>query len=459
MQVTRRGRHDSIFAVSALASPYSESPEPDRAPTAPVSRWGQRIEAAVAVLLFAFPLFAISVESWVSSIYYLLAIVGLGALRRPQPPLSRTEKRFFGVIVFYLVTTIVANSLSGWTRASVGWYEADLRFLLAIPIYLYLRTRPRVCEWLLRGIPFAALGSGGYVLWQTFALDTRVEGPYGPIFAGDICALLAVLSLAALSFRLYPRIIGVALHVPAFALASAGALFSGTRGAWVALALALPLLGWMALRTVTDRRRRYLLLGGMVLGIIALSSAVVLLQPDMTSERLALAVKQGEQFLEQQDEPEFGSRRLGSIGTRLEQWRIGLLVAAEHPLFGLGVGNVRPELEARVEAGEAHPAVLAPSAGTRRGVHLHSAYMDALVFKGVPGLLALLCVLGFPLWLAMSRGHRGTPAANFIAVHVLMVAIFALTEDPFIRNNFTSIFLMMLVCGLALLHSERSAVR
>lgn len=454
IQVTRRGRHDSISAVSVVAS-SSGATQPDSPPS---SRWAPRVEAVVAVLLFAFPLFAISVKSWVSSIYYLIALIALASLRRPQPPLSRVERLMAGAILFYLAATIIANSLSGWTRASVGWYEADLRLLLAIPVYLYMRTRTHLVEWLLRSLPFAAIASGAYVLWNTVMLDVpRVGGPYGPIFAGDICALFAVLSLAAARFGLYPRGLNIALHMSAFVIALIGSLLSGTRGAWLALVLIFPVLAWNHVRAMSPRRRRQIMLGSLATTMAALFAAT-LLEPDMLKLRVTEVVEQGEQFLDAERGNEPAPKHLGSVGTRLEQWRVGLAIAREHPLFGIGVGNVLPELEARVDAGEAHPSVLRPNAGTQRGVHLHNAYVDALVFKGFVGLLALLGILGLPLWLAFRHEQAGGAASGLLAGHVLMIATFALSEDPFIRNNFTSIYLLLLVCAVSLLlHRSRES--
>jgi O-antigen ligase len=451
IQVTRQERHDSISAVPAAAS----SPGAFEPGSAPSSRWAPRVEAVVAILLFAFPLFAIAIKSWTSGIYYLIALIALFALRRPRPPLSHAERMMIGVILFYLAVTIIANSLSGWTRASVGWYEADLRILLAIPIYLYLRSRAHLAEWLLRAIPFAAIISGAYVLWQTVMLDVaRVAGPYGPIFAGDMCALFAVLSLMAMRFRLYSRRINVPVHAAGFVLGLVGCLLSGTRGAWLALILVLPVLGWNRMRAAPARRRRQITLGCLAAAVVAVSAAA-LLHPDVMKKRVTEIVQQGEQFIDAERGKRPVPKHLGSIGTRLEQWQVGLQIAREHPLFGIGVGNVLPELKARVASGKAHPSVLRPSAGTQRGVHLHSAYVDALVFKGIVGLLALLGILGFPLWLAMRRDYVGSAAAGLLAGHVLMIAAFALTEDPFIRNNFSSIYLLFLVSAVSLLLHKR----
>ncbi|MDR2876865.1 MAG: hypothetical protein LBV36_02315, partial [Chromatiales bacterium] len=125
----------------------------------------------------------------------------------------------------------------------------------------------------------------------------------------------------------------------------------------------------------------------------------------------------------------------------------GLRIAADHPLFGIGVANVGPIINEYVDAGMASKAIWADRADVGGASHLHSAYFDALVFKGVMGLVALLAVLLYPLWLALRYG-RGLPARPVMVGLATAFLIFGLTEDPFVRNNFTSIYLLFLLCAL-----------
>lgn len=415
-----------------------------------------RVAIVVAALLFAFPQLTVSLEHWASGIYGLVGVITLFAWRRTASPLRREEKLFLGIIAGYVAATLLANTLSGWTRASVGWFEADLRVLFAVPVFLFLRRHPETALWLMRAVPVAAIITGGHIIFETGVQNARFEGAYGPIFAGNVAALLAVLCLAALCYdNTWPRGIRLPLHLAGFVFAMVGAIFSGTRGAWLAAAVALPVVLFFMLENVGVQRRRRLALGAIAL-VAAVLAAAVTMEPKLTQHRFAVAVKQAENFINAETPAERAKAADTSIGIRLEQWRNALRIAAEHPAFGIGVGNVGPLINAYIEAGTASPAIYVDE--RVRGSHLHSAYFDALVFKGVIGLAALLCLLLYPLWLCAKHGRHlpSRPALVGLSVSFL---VFSLTEDPFIRNNFTSIYLMFLACLLALLFSGQRAAR
>lgn len=415
--------------------------------------------AAIAVLLSAFPLFAISLDHWVSTIYYLVGLVCLIAIsvsHRHAPPLQSNEKLFLWILAFYLAATLIANTSSGWTGASFSWYEADLRFMFAIPIFLFLRRYPHSALYLLRAAPVAAVLTGSYVIYETMLENARFEGAYGPIFAGNVAVLLAVISLATMRYDTYPLRIRIPLHLAGFVLALVAAVLSGTRSAWLAAMVALPIvLFFMAESGREARLRRRVIVGAATL-VAAVLVAAVALEPRLTQHRFAVAVEQAVDFLSAEPGAERSKAADSSVGIRLEQWRIGLRIVAEHPVFGIGVGNVGPLINRYVEAGTASPAIYVEGADARRGSHLHSAYFDALVFKGVTGLVTLLAVLLYPLWLALRYG-RGLPARPVLIGLSVSFLVFGLTEDPFIRNNFTSIYLLFLVCILVLLFSEKAA--
>jgi len=446
------GAPAGVVAARHDITPEASSPEAALPMPLPMSLR----EKLIATLLFAFPLFIISVKSWASGIYYLLAVLALVSLARPQPPLRREEWVFIGTLVAWLASTLIANSLSGWTAASIGWYEADARFLLAIPVYLVLRAHPGAVLALFRGVPVAALLAGGYVIYQTTLAPARIDGPYGPIFAGNISALLAVMSLATLRFPTWPRRLRIPLHLLAFALALGATVLSGTRSAWLAVAIAMPLLVWVIPAGSRWARKRLQLLLGLGALIVAVLAIAVATEPRLTQERLLLAVEQTENFFGAESAQERARATRGSIGLRLEQWRVGLLIAAEHPLFGVGVGNAAPYLNRHVEAGTASTSVRVADDSKTRGTHLHSAFMDALVFKGAVGLAALLCLLFYPVWLGLRAENRTMPAAGVLVILAAMFAVFCLTEDPFIRNNFTSVYVVFLTSVMALLLSPRA---
>lgn len=409
------------------------------------------LDRLTATLLFAFPLLMVSTEHWASGIFLALALLSLAALRRPQPPLRREECIFLGIVLVYVASTIVSNTLAGWTPGSLRWFEATARILLAVPIYLYLRARPDTVIYLLRAIPIGGVLAGAWVIYVTAIAGERVEGPYGPIFVGNISALLAILSLVTMRQPTWPWRVRVPLHLAGAALALAAVVLSGTRSAWLAAALVAPVVFAMSLQDIPSRRLRVGLLGGAIAlaGVVLVTT--VAQEPRLTSQRFAVAVEQVQRYAAAETWDERVSAASTSVGIRFEQWRTGLRIFAEHPVIGVGVGNVGPEINRQIEGGLTSPSIAVEDASLRRPVHLHSAYMDALVFKGLVGLVAFLSLLACPAWLAMRRDGRTSAIRYFVAGHVLAFAVFSATEDPFIRNAYSSVFVILLAAGMVAL--------
>lgn len=407
-----------------------------------------------AALLFAYPLLLVSVDHWGSGLYHLVVLLALLSLRAPQVPLTREEWIFIGVILLYFAAAVISNTLNGWTYASIRWFEATFRLLLVIPIFLFLRERPDVVLNLLRGVPVAGLLTGAFVVYQTMHHGSRVVGASGPIFAGNMAVLLAMASLVTMRYRTYPPKLRIPLHVLGAVMALAAAVFSGTRGAWLAAIVVLPVVSAMALLDIPSvRARRRLALGALALACAVLVIGVVV-QPKLTQHRLAVAMEQTSKYLgaETWDQRDKAGRT--SVGTRLEQWRTGLLIFTEHPFFGIGIGNAGYHINRHVAAGTASPSIEVPAALEPSPKHLHSGYVDALAFKGIVGLVTLLCVLFYPVWLSLRRASRGSSARILVVGHALAFAVFAITEDPFIRNGYTSVYVVFLACVLALLFAE-----
>lgn len=408
---------------------------------------------AAALLLFAFPLFAISVRHWASSIFYLLALLALYPRRERGPALRPEEKLFIGVIVLYLVSTLISNTLSGWTRPSIRWYEADFRLLLAIPVFMLVRSQPSLSLALLRGVPIAGLFAGAYALHWASQGAGRPEGPYGPIFIGNLAALFAIVSVAALRHPTYSLPARLPLHLLGAAMGLVAALLSGTRSAWLAAVVGVPLACFFILSP--DRRRRNQL-GIAVLALSGLAAVAGGIAAPVVKDRLQAAIAETANYVKAESASE---RKVAGTSTafRLEQWRGALMISADFPFFGLGVGNAGRELNRHVDAGKLDQAVYVQDAYDERGSHshLHSAYFDALVFKGGVGLVMLLLLLYVPAAIALSRSSRACPAGGLVVVNALAFGIFSLTEDPFIRNNFTSMYALFTLCAVTLLAAER----
>lgn len=411
------------------------------------------VNRVIAVLLFSFPLLAVLVEHWASGIYALIAITALVLWRRPQPPLLREESWFVAVLLLFVISTIASNTVSGWSDASIRWFEAVSRILFAIPLFLYLRAYPGVVLYLLRAVPIAAAITGGYVAAAVILEGVRVYGPYNPIFIGNAAILFVITSLVTMHYPTYPARYRIPIHLAGAAIGMVAVVLSGTRSAWLVALLVLPLAVYFAVNRISDPRfRRRLAFGALVVAAAVILAGFVA-QPRLTQNRLAAAVEQTGDYLTAETREQRFAAAAASVGIRLEQWRAGLQIFADHPLFGVGVGNTGREINRRIEDGDISPSIEVPAEYVDDPVHLHSAYVDALVFKGIVGLFALVCLLFYPVALGMQRSYRAAAGRGFVICVSLVFAVMSLTADPFIRNGYTSIYLIFVIGALTLLFS------
>jgi O-antigen ligase len=132
-----------------------------------------------------------------------------------------------------------------------------------------------------------------------------------------------------------------------------------------------------------------------------------------------------------------------SIGFRLEQWRGALIAFQEKPIMGHGVGNMGKVTNEFVRQGKVNELVyLQHTEETGRPVHVHSAYFEYLGDTGLVGFTLTLLMLFYPMYLALVKRKQSYLAWKFVVINSVAFAVASLTEVPFIRNNWTSVFVV-----------------
>jgi O-antigen ligase len=124
------------------------------------------------------------------------------------------------------------------------------------------------------------------------------------------------------------------------------------RGAWVGFAAGVVVLGGAV------RRGRTILFGGLVVVV-----AVLLLHPGVRSRVLSITNASDSTWSE-----------------RILMWRSGLEMARDHPLTGVGPGQVR----------RVYPRYAAPEVVNKYRGHLHSSPIQILVERGILGAVTWL---------------------------------------------------------------------
>jgi len=400
----------------------------------------------VASLVFLFPLFINTLRHWASALYVLIFLLSLSAVRQYRLDLRKEEKIFLAILLLHVLTVMTSNLLAGWTYASNRWFFAgEIRLLLAIPIFLYIRRIPGIWDWLLRGIPLGAIVIGLTGIFD-FALryykgDVGMifaEGIYGHIFQGNISALLSVLSFLAIDYfrgnRLFFR-----LCITGAMLAFLGALVSVTRNAWLSLIVLYAVTFILAMNSsgyLSSLKSKHYL------------AALLILLPVLYFLSNVEYVKARFERIAEEPVAYFNADRsqpipFTSIGFRLEQWRGVLIAVKEKPLFGHGVGNMGRLQNDYVEQGRLNQLVyMDHTEKTGRPTHVHSAYFEYLGDSGVIGFTLTLMMLFYPMYVALKKRRQSDLAWKFVVMHSAAFAVASLTEVPFIRNNWASVYLV-----------------
>jgi len=286
------------------------------------------------------------------------------------------------ILVFSFCAPLIGLLCAFIGRGSVNLNEMDstARFLLGIPIYLYIRSQGQeYCSTFNWGVSIGAILSGFIALYCPFDYGNQRYGTsfLNPIHFGNIAITLGALvifqgRIGALKFPLNGLV-----FVGIFAALSASVI-SGTRGGWI---IVLPLIALAVhRRAIHNEKTAFLNLWCFV----ALVGLVLLMFIEPIAIRIESLVVD---FLRIKD-----GDYLNSIGIRLLQWEIVFSQVGSHFIFG----QSREDLVAHIWSLDFNNETkIILSEYTR--AELHNEFIFRLATYGVVGLIAFLPLLIVPL--------------------------------------------------------------
>nr|WP_239056854.1 glycosyltransferase [Wenzhouxiangella limi] len=231
------------------------------------------------------------------------------------------------------------------------------------------------------------------------------------------------------------------------ALAAAGvvggisaSLLSGSRGAWLA---ALPLLVVYVIiyRHHVGAAWRF----GLPLLFVAGTLALTLL-PSVDMDQRMIDI--GRELMASIN----GQQPEGGVAERIEMWRIASARILDQLWWGPGPEAFQLALNEAATSGKVRPELLAYR-------HPHNQFLSALLYAGLPGLLALMMLFTAPLrrfWQIRQGSLQATVHIAWCGLAAITVlATMALSESIFERNIGVVWFTLLLSTTLALAVSER----
>jgi O-antigen ligase len=289
------------------------------------------------------------------------------------------------------------------------------------------------------GVVLGAVCALPFVGYQRIVLGIdRPGGWLNAITFGDIALCLALVALAAaIDYRHSTR----KAIVPALGAVAglAGTVMTGTRGGWIALALAAVLFLTYA-HLLRSRRVRLLLVGS-----FALFASTFFIPATGVQARVGQGVDDVRTWLD-------GGSAYTNVGVRLELWKGAGYLIQERPLFGRDPDMVRAGLRRLAAEGKIQEVILPVE-------HLHNDALQALATGGVFGLLAWLGILATPFaFFARMLGreaHRARPQfAPALAGMLVVLSYFSfgLTEVIFwsLKGSMFYALMVFLLMGFCL---------
>lgn len=378
----------------------------------------------VLLLIFLFPIAGPVVRHWNSSIFILLSFTALYFLfkKKDRKILQKEEKiylwTFFLFFVVFLVSTI-SNRYS-WERIQLEGLGTEIDFLLFIPIYLLIRQNDDVKKAFFAGIllsiPIIFLFSLHEYYYQP-PNKNFLEGAYSQLFLGPITALSLLMSLYAYKhwfndnrwlWFLAPLFISMGLFIISF---------SAARIAYITIFFSSIFIILFQIKNL-----KLILVS---FAIIILTS-VTLYQINTIKLRTNTAITNFSKYFSKS--ADVISATNTSVGMRLEAWRSSQYIFKERPFVGIGNGNYPTVIKKYIKEGLVSPSVMEMG-------QAHNTFIEALISKGVIGLILLIMIFYFPVYTAWKNNNQAHLSFVTISAFATAITLMSLGESMLINKN------------------------
>ena len=276
-----------------------------------------------------------------------------------------------------------------WSHTFDGVFTLSLkgdylvRYILAAWLVFVFWKNPIHPRAVVYGCAVGGLAAGILAIFQYNDLG-RAEGFTNAIRFGNIAMLMGLGCFAAQFvgfFQKKERFFFLVSSLFAFA----ASILSLSRGGWIMLGT-LPLIIFF----LFGKNKKYAAYLGLALVPLFLFTAS--LPP--VQDRLLQANTEITGYFQEKNK-----YVTTSLGARLEQWKVAILMGAEKPLTGWGDAKIEDRKIEYIHAGKAHPSIMNYN-------HAHNDFIENWARRGMVGVLFLFFIYATPifcLWLAYQR--------------------------------------------------------
>jgi O-antigen ligase len=397
-----------------------------------------KVQVAGLCVFAAGAAFSISFTNWSVFPFVLIPLVLWADLTRRNPAYRTTlDIPFLALYASAVASSFAAYYVGGteFMNRSFSWvyrYTAPLAFY-AVAFSLYTRDK-RIVAVMFIMLAAAATVNSGYAIYQFcdrlfHGIHVLTNRPGGRMFYmtyGGVMTAVCSLTLVALvkaKMRIWARIV----LVSALAVMLGGLAVSLVRSAWLGFGVS-----FVVIAVIAERR--------LLWAVPAVLVVAMLIAPREIIDRAASLVRVGTAF-ENAEPADPDVEPADPDGeSRLGIWKTYVRIAGDYPAFGIGLHNARYTYDRYKDPGSIESEI----------PHAHNNYLQAVVERGIIGLVAFLALVG-GLFVIFARAYRrGPPGSKTYVVGLAGVGIMSgfLVEGLF-EYTFGDFEIMILIYGLA----------
>jgi O-antigen ligase len=406
---------------------------------------GDKFKLSICILFSCFLLLSVFFPKYSEVFAVLLMLSGFSAIKglrknSSECRLKNYEIGLIGVFSIYGLVSIISFLYWPATRESHMRVEDDLKFLISVFLYLSLRRYEFNILWLmvlfvifsfLIGITSQGQYGGFRVIADLFPHDHRPSGGVNPMRYGAVALILSCFVINYWFTSNSKNYAAKLFLVVAVFMGLIGCALTQTRGVWLALPLLVLLYGYYAYKS-GDKRYLIAILfgGGLFLGLG--------LQADFIQKRINETTNNIELYQ--------NGNGNSSLGARLDMYKASLILTAERPVWGHGLGVFREKSKELRDSGALGQNVRT-EVGTRKTPH--NEFFQALVERGSIGLIVtilLFAVPGFIFYRAVKSKSENITFYGLCGLSMLTVFFVAgQTGTLFNHNLFTNFYIIIVL--------------
>jgi len=342
-----------------------------------------------------------------------------------KPHLSKSDYALISALVFMVVSAIPQAIMSQQGQPLDG----PSRYLIAAIIFIalsHIKTSPLLIIYGIAGSAMFTILAGGYEMVTTN--HSRLNLGIGIIESGTVLSMIVSIALPFIALpsqkRLRPLLIFVLLTCLFFMIAT------GARGSWLAVIISTSVFIFLKYQ-----KKRLIIFSALFITLL-ISGTVTYYSSERFSQRIDASIV------------EISSLHDTNIATstnlRLLMWNHAWEGFKQGPLFGISYKENARLKRQSIEKNNTTEVYSADGRGSA-----HNEILTSMLYKGIVGLLALLCLYLVPLLIFLKHIKNSHPKIQALALAgiccVTSAFISGLTEAPLMHTSVATTFAMMII--------------